>query len=90
MLSYLKNEQSIIVWHDAKKDTEYPRYEVLLGIYQSLPTDMQKDVYLVENSLCAVYIPSSITSENPILNRLPRNSFELILKNRSVQNSEQA
>lgn len=84
MLSYLKNEQSIIVWHDAKKDTEYPRYEVLLGIYQALPTDMQKNVYLVENSLCAVYIPTSITSESPILNRLPRNSFELTLKKLSI------
>lgn len=84
MMSYLKNEQSIIVWHDAKKDTEYPRYEVLLGIYQALPTDMQKNVYLVENSLCAVYIPTSITSESPILNRLPRNSFELTLKKLSV------
>ena len=90
MLSYLKNDQSIIVWHDAKKDTEYPRYEVLLGIYQALPADMQKHVYLVENSLCAVYIPSSITSESPILNRLPRNAFELTLKNLSVDKTEQA
>ncbi|MEN9972099.1 MAG: hypothetical protein RIS20_446 [Bacteroidota bacterium] len=80
MLSYLKNDQSIIVWHDAKVDTEYPRYEVLLGIYQALPVDMQQHVYLVENSLCAVYLPMDITHERPILNRLPRNSFELTLK----------
>jgi hypothetical protein len=84
MLSYLKNEQSMIVWHDAKKDTEYPRYEVLLGIYQALPSGMHKNVYLVENSLCAVYIPTDIMNESPILNRLPRNSFELTLKKVSL------
>jgi hypothetical protein len=80
MLSYLKNNQSIIVWHDAKVDTEYPRYEVLMGIYQGLPVDMQQRVYLVENSLCAVYLPMEIAHEIPVLNRLPRNSFELTLK----------
>jgi predicted O-methyltransferase YrrM len=80
MLSYLKNNQSIIVWHDAKVDTEYPRYEVLMGIYQALPFDMQQRVFLVENSLCAVYLPMEIANETPILNRLPRNSFELTLK----------
>ncbi len=85
MLSYLKNDQSIMVWHDAKVDTEYPRYEVLMGIYQALPLDMQQRVYLVENSLCAVYLPMDIAHESPILNRLPRNSFELTLKKLPVQ-----
>jgi predicted O-methyltransferase YrrM len=85
MFSYLKNDQSIIVWHDAKLDTEYPRYEVLLGIYQALPYEMHGNIYLVENSLCAVYIPMKLTEESPILNRLPRNSFELKLKKVLIQ-----
>ena len=85
MLSYLKNEQSIMVWHDAKVDTEYPRYEVLMGIYQALPNHMHQHIYLVENSLCAVYIPMKISDESPILNRLPRNYFELTLKKQPVQ-----
>jgi predicted O-methyltransferase YrrM len=85
MLSYLKNDQSIMVWHDAKVDTEYPRYEVIMGIYQALPLDMQQRVYLVENSLCAVYLPMDIDHESPVLNRLPRNSFELTLKKLPVQ-----
>lgn len=82
MLSYLKNDQSILVWHDAKVDTEYPRYEVLMGIYQALPIEMHQHIYLVENSLCAVYIPAKISDESPILNRLPRNFFELTIKKR--------
>jgi predicted O-methyltransferase YrrM len=85
MLSYLKNDQSIIVWHDAKVDTEYPRYEVLMGIFQALPLEMQQHVYLVENSLCAVYLPMKVSSESPVLNRLPRNFFELTLKKLPVQ-----
>jgi len=78
--SFLKNEKSIIVWHDAKVDTEYPRYEVLRGIYEGLPTEMHAKVYLVENSLCAVYLPFDVPSESIQINRLPRTSFELTLK----------
>ena len=78
--SFLKNEKSILVWHDAKVDTEYPRYEVLRGIYEGLPAEMHKHVYLVENSLCAVYLPFDIPSETIQINRLPRTAFELTLK----------
>jgi len=79
MLSYLKNDQSIIVWHDAKLDTEYPRYEVLKGIYDAMPVELHEHIYLVENSLCAVYLPMEVISEIPVLNRLPRNYFEITL-----------
>jgi hypothetical protein len=85
MLSYLKNDQSILVWHDAKLDAEYPRYEVLMGIYQALPIKMHQHIYLVENSLCAVYLPMNDSDESPILNRLPRNFFELKLTKLSIQ-----
>ena len=78
--AFLKNEKSILVWHDAKVDTEYPRYEVLRGIYEGLPAEMHKHVYLVENSLCAVYLPFDIPSETIQINRLPRTTFELTLK----------
>ncbi|MEY4658672.1 MAG: hypothetical protein RJB36_438 [Bacteroidota bacterium] len=84
MLAYLKNEKSIMVWHDAKKDTEYPRYEVLTGIYRALPKEMHSHVYLVENSLCAVYLPFDIPSESIEINRLPRGYFELSLRYKST------
>jgi hypothetical protein len=84
MLSYLKSDKSILVWHDAKKDTEYPRFDVLTGIYRALPKEMHAHVYLVENSLCAVYLPFDVASESIELNRLPRGSFELALKYKSV------
>lgn len=80
LIPFLKNEKSILVWHDAKLDTEYPRYEVLRGIFEGLPTEMHAQVYLVENSLCAVYLPFDIPSETIQINRLPRTSFELTLK----------
>ncbi len=80
MFSLLKNEQSIIVWHDAKLDSENPRYEVLRGIYEGLPLSMHPNIYLVENTLCAVYLPSVISSEPILLNRLPRGVFEITLK----------
>jgi len=75
-----KNQESIIVWHDAKSDTEYPRYEVLLGIYNGLPKTMHQHVYLVKNSLCAVYLPQQPNGDPIEINALPTKSFELTIK----------
>ncbi|MFM8964451.1 MAG: hypothetical protein ACKOGD_11485, partial [Sphingomonadales bacterium] len=71
---------SIIVWHDAKSDTEYPRYEVLLGIYNGLPKPMHQHLYLVKNSLCAVYLPQQPNGDPIEINALPTKSFELTIK----------
>ncbi|MFM6965090.1 MAG: class I SAM-dependent methyltransferase [Sphingomonadales bacterium] len=79
-LQLQKNQDSIIVWHDAKSDTEYPRYEVLLGIYNGLPKSMHQHVYLVKNSLCAVYLPQHPKGEPIEINALPTKSFELTIK----------
>lgn len=79
-LQLQRNQDTIIVWHDAKSDTEYPRYEVLLGIYNGLPKAMHQHVYLVKNSLCAVYLPQQPKGESIEINALPTKSFELIIK----------
>jgi hypothetical protein len=72
-----KSEKSILVWHDAKSDGEYPRYEVLLGIYRALPKDLHQNVYLVKHALCAVYLPDGADAAHLQLNALPTRQFEL-------------
>jgi hypothetical protein len=82
-LKLLKNEQSILVWHDASLDPETPRYEVLLGIYKGIPKEMHKHIYLVSNTLCAVYIPADFDFIAPKADTAPKHSFsvDLTLKN---------
>jgi hypothetical protein len=80
MLRLRKNENSILVWHDAKSDTEYPRYDVLQGIFEGLPQAMHPNVYLVKHALCAVYLPAGHPSTKLSLHEKPNKVFSVTLK----------
>lgn len=56
VFNLLKNENSIIVWHDYGTSYETIDWEVLAGILDGTPTDKHKNLYQISNSLCAVYI----------------------------------
>jgi predicted O-methyltransferase YrrM len=77
--SLLKNSESVIVWHDALSDPGTPRYEVLLGIFRGLPENMRSRVYLVENTLCAMYLPENIAFEEYGENKIPEKYFRISL-----------
>jgi len=53
----LKNENSIIVWHDYALNPGEIRWDILRGIYEGTPKEKRKNLYYVSNSLCAVYFP---------------------------------
>lgn len=86
-LKLRKSKESILVWHDAKSDAEYPRYEVLLGIYKALPKEMHANVYLVKHALCAVYLPQVQATELISLNELPSKTFEVTLSVKMLKQS---
>jgi predicted O-methyltransferase YrrM len=83
-LGLRKSSDSILVWHDAKQDAEYPRYDVLLGIYKALPKELHKNVYLVKHGLCAVYLPDALVGQAIAINALPIRAFELHLTQKEV------
>lgn len=86
LFDFIKNDESILVWHDAKSDPETPRYEVLLGIYRAIPTHLQKNIYLVGNSLCAIYLTNKPNWEKAQTNKTPNQYFEVKIKQKSVEN----
>jgi predicted O-methyltransferase YrrM len=61
VFSLLKDENSIIVWHDYGYSTERVRSPVLSGILDGLPDDeARKCLYHVSNTMCAIYTKKSI------------------------------
>ena len=50
----LRNDESIIVFHDAKNAYNEIEPEVLVGIHDGLPPDWRSHLYTVANTLCAV------------------------------------
>jgi predicted O-methyltransferase YrrM len=85
MLQLRRNEQSVIVWHDAKSDTEYPRYDVLQGIFEGLPQQMHANVYLIKHSLCAVYLPEGPAGCAPVLHEEAQRIFKVKLTQQPFQ-----
>jgi predicted O-methyltransferase YrrM len=79
VISLLKKTDSVVVWHDAFSDPGYPRYEVLLGIFRGLPESMRSRVYLVEHTLCAVYLPEGIQYDEFRENNIPERHFRVTI-----------
>ncbi len=67
----IKDKKSIIVWHDYGFGTETIRWEVLLGILDGLPLEMHKNLYSVNNTLCAIYYPFEVPNQKLIFPQKP-------------------
>lgn len=85
LFDFLKNDESILVWHDAKSDSETPRYEVLLGIYRAIPTHLHENIYLVGNSMCAIYLTNKPNWEKAKINKAPKQYFEVSIKQKNIE-----
>jgi hypothetical protein len=58
----LRNEESIIIWHDYGQGTETVRWEALLAIMDGTPKEKRKHLYSVNNTLSAIYFPYPVES----------------------------
>jgi predicted O-methyltransferase YrrM len=54
--SLLKNENSVIVWHDYSIGTEDVRHTTLKAILDGIPKSEHKYLFHVSNTMCAIYL----------------------------------
>jgi len=54
--SVLRDENSVIVWHDYGFEYERPRWSAMAGILDGAPENERSRIYHVSNTLCAVYL----------------------------------
>lgn len=78
--SLLKDENSVIVWHDYGLGTETPRFNVLAGILDGCPPEKIKYIYHVSNTLCAVYTQQKLKSAFVSPNAKPGKYFSVEIK----------
>ena len=72
----LKNDDSIIVWHDANKFFEENNWEVVAGILDGTPEKYINNLYKVNQTLCAIFTKKEVHSFYPS-NRRPLNTFSI-------------
>lgn len=75
----LVGPNTVVVWHDANQQPGKPRWEVLAGILDGLPAASGQLVQ-VENTLCALYSPTPLTTHSPDLFADPTPSFEVTIR----------
>lgn len=56
VFTVLRDDQSVIVWHDYGHSPETIRWDVLAGILDGTPTSARGCLYHVSNTMCAIYI----------------------------------
>ena len=77
VFNLLKDERSVIVWHDYGLGTERVRWSVLAGILDGCPKDKIGNLYHVENTMCAIYTRESLTGRRLEFPTYPNKSFSL-------------
>jgi glycosyltransferase involved in cell wall biosynthesis len=92
----LRDDQSVIVWHDYGFTPERINWDVFAGILDGCPEERRGDLYQVSNTLCAVYLgrdkelPSRYAAGYELPARtfagfqLPDKTFEVKLRARRV------
>ncbi len=75
--SLLKDQNSIIVWHDYTNGPETIRWEVFRGIWEATPADKRKHLYKVSNTQCAVYYPFPVKSKTAQYPETPEVDFKV-------------
>lgn len=76
----LKDENSIIVWHDYGNNPGDIRWDVLRGILDGTPTDKINNLYRVSNTLCAIYSENVKKAEYIINHDIPKKHFVINIK----------
>jgi predicted O-methyltransferase YrrM len=84
VFSLLKNENSVIVWHDYGHTPDDVRSDVLRGILEGTPSSERQKLYRVSNTLCAIYTNRKLKSYTPEPVQTPSTSFEIRIKARKL------
>lgn len=76
----LKNEKSVIVWHDYGNNPGDVRWDVLNGILSGLPENERRFVYRVSNTLTAIYTKQNIRSYTQPVFETPSKVFKITVE----------
>jgi predicted O-methyltransferase YrrM len=84
-LSVLRDENSVIVWHDYGLTTEMVNWPTLEGIRLGLPREKWDSVFHVSNTLCAILLNNSILPAKTVgFPQMPDKTFEIRLRGRRI------
>jgi len=82
--SLLRDDDSVIVWHDYGFNPEIVRWSVLAGILDGSPPEARNRLYHVSNTMCCVYLQRNVSARFVEFPSVPNKSFTIKLQARKV------
>jgi hypothetical protein len=83
----LRNENSVIVWHDCGNGFEDYRFEVLAGIFDGCPPEFHRSIYRVSNTLCGIYTRAQVKPQHRSFPQKPTKTFSLRVTSKAYPNN---
>lgn len=80
----LKDDNSVIVWHDYGVTSEKISWTVLAGILDGCPEDKRDRLYHVSNTRCAIYINKTLKAYFMKSPHLPNKYFEIKITGKRI------
>jgi predicted O-methyltransferase YrrM len=80
----LKDENSIIVWHDYAPTYEIIDNEVFAGILDGTSKENQKHLYHVSNTFCAIYTKQNFKTNKLDFPTVPNKKFKLTIEAQKI------
>lgn len=77
----LRNDDSMIVWHDSGFNPETPRHSVIAGILDGMPIETHANIYHVSNSICAIYTMKQVVAAYQSKYIKPNKTFNVSIEN---------
>lgn len=76
----LKDDRSVIIWHDCGGGYEGFRYEVISAILDGCHSEKRKNIYRISNSICGIYTQQKVNSEHLTSPQIPNKTFTVNIK----------
>jgi hypothetical protein len=80
----LRDENSIIVWHDYAIQYEHIDWNVFAGILDGAPPEKRGQIYHVANTLCAIYTSKPVKAFRRVYPAVPDKEFSIRIKSSRI------
>lgn len=80
----LKDENSVIVWHDYGTAYETICWTTLAGILDGAPVDKKKNIFHISNSLCAIYTTKKFNTNKLEYPTVPNKNFRVKISSEKI------
>ena len=85
VFNLLKDEKSVIVWHDYTSHYEQIDWEVFAGIMDGAPADRRSKIYQLSNTLCAIYTNGNFKTKKLDFPTYPDKEFTVAISGKRIQ-----